>query len=143
MKLVLFLSISIFILTSCNTKSTYVFKTSNLESSFITINPDSAYRLKTAKGSIIKIAAGTFKTREKVDIEIKEAFSMQDILLAGLSTQSNGRPLQSGGMVYFKASAKGKELDFNKPVEISIPSDTYDANMKLFKGEVLEDSSIN
>ncbi|MFT3980679.1 MAG: cytochrome c [Ferruginibacter sp.] len=131
--------------SACNNKATPVLNSNNLESSFISIDPDSSYTLKTGKGATVKIAAGTFKTGQgkKVEIEIKEAFSMRDILLAGLTTYSNGRPLQSGGMIYFNASSEGRELEFNKPVNISIPSDMYDPAMQLFKGDVQEDSSIN
>ncbi len=136
---------SLVLLCACNNKATSFLKPSNLESSFISIDADSAYTLKTGKGSIIKIAAGTFEVADgqKVDIEIKEAFTMQEILLAGLTTESNGRLLQSGGMIYFNATNNGKQLGMNKPVNISIPSETYDPNMQLFKGEIKEDSSIN
>lgn len=135
----------IIICSACNNKATSILKTSNLESSFISIDADSGYTLKTGKGSIIKISAETFVVDDgqKVDIEIKEAFTMQDILLAGLTTESNGRPLKSGGMIYFNATSGGNQLDINKPIGISIPSETYDSNMQLFKGEIKDDSSIN
>lgn len=135
------------VFTACNNKATTtsILNTSNLQSSFINIDADSAYTLQTAKGSVIKIAAGTFTvpTGQKVNIEIKEAFTMQDILLAGLSTESNGKPLLSGGMIYFNASSNGTQLEFNKPVEISMPSAIYDPAMQLYKGEIKDDSSIN
>lgn len=129
----------------CNNKTTPFLKTSNLESSFIAIDGDSAYTLKTGKGSIIKIAAGTFvvKAGEKINLEIKEAFTMNEILLAGLTTQSNGRSLESGGMIFFNATSEGKQLDLKKPVSISIPSEIYDPGMQLFEGEIKEDSSVN
>ena len=133
--------------SACNNKATTksFLKPSNLESSFISIDADSTYTLKTGKGAVIKIAAGTFSVPagKKVNIELKEAFAMQDILLAGLSTQSNGKALRSGGMIYFNATSEGKQLDMNKPVGISIPSEIYDPSMQLFKGEIKEDSSIN
>ncbi|MBC7936160.1 MAG: hypothetical protein H7Y86_12490 [Rhizobacter sp.] len=44
----------------CNNKASSVLKTSNLESSFIIIDADSAYTLKTGKGAIIRIAPKTF-----------------------------------------------------------------------------------
>ncbi|RYY50724.1 MAG: cytochrome c [Chitinophagaceae bacterium] len=129
----------------CNNKAISPFRHSNLESNFINIDPDSSYTLRTGKGSVITIAAGTFDADEgkAVNIEIKEALSMQDILLAGLTTSSNGRPLRSGGMIYFNATREGEQLEPKKPIAISLPSEIYDPAMQLFKGEPGEDSSIN
>ena len=117
----------------------------NLKSLKIQIQNDSAYILKTPGGSKIRIQPGTFKTDPgaKVEIEIKEALSATDILLAGLVTTSNGKTLSSGGMLYFSARAENKELEFNKQVSISVPTEKYDDGMQLFKGEMTEDSSIN
>jgi len=131
--------------SACNNKATSFLNPSNLESSFITIDADSAYTLKTGKGSVLKIAANTFATEEgqKVTIEIKEAFTMQEILLAGLSTQSNGRPLKSGGMIYFNATSDGQTIDISKPIDIAIPSEIYDPTMQLFRGAINADSSVN
>lgn len=133
------------LLAACSKKQVSTLNTSNLESKFITIDPDSAYSFRTNKGARIKIQPGSFKTKKgsKVVIEIKEAFSIQDILLAGLATESDGRPLWSGGMIYFNATSEGKELAFAKPVSISIPSNIYSSDMQLFKGVVNADSSVN
>lgn len=145
MRFVFNMLLSLVILSGCNNKATSFLNTTNLKSQFISIDADSAYTLKTGKGSIIKINAGTFEVNngQKINIEIKEAFSMQDILLAGLTTQSNGRPLRSAGMIYFNATSAGKPLDLKKPVDISIPSEIYDPAMQLFKGSLMEDSSVN
>ncbi|GAB2819919.1 hypothetical protein GCM10027043_20660 [Ferruginibacter profundus] len=104
-----------------------------------------AYTLKTPKGAIIKIPAHAFISGNagKVQLELKEAYTLQDIITAGLKTESDGNPLQSGGMFYINATANGKALELLKPIKISIPTNAYDDNMELFKGEVETDSSIN
>lgn len=135
-------------LISCNNrkeKATLTLNASNLKSSFIMLDPDSAYTLRTPKGAIIKIGRGSFdiKGNDKVDLELKEAFSIQDMLLAGLTTKSNEKFLQSGGMIYINATSKGKPVSMVKPVKVSIPSKLYDDRMQLFKGEVKDDGSIN
>lgn len=130
---------------ACSQPGTGILNPSNLSSSFITIDPLQENTLKTPKGAIIKIAANSFEVPAgtKVSIEIKEAYSMQDILRAGLVTESNGQPLQSGGMIFIGATAGKTELELLKPVKVSIPTPAYDSNMQLFKGEVRPDSSVN
>lgn len=134
-------------LCSCNKNPSgqLLLNANNLKSTFILLHPDSSYTLKTPKGAIIKIAKNSFDIRsnEKISLEIKEAYSAGDILLAGLATKSNGRLLQSGGMIYLNATANDKAVTIKKTISISIPSEVYDGKMQLFKGKVEDDSSIN
>ncbi|HEX6429653.1 MAG TPA: hypothetical protein VF008_18300, partial [Niastella sp.] len=60
--------------------------------------------LTTKKGALIRIPKGALSADDNiVKLEVKEAYSMQDIIKAGLTTQSNGQPLSSGGMIYINA----------------------------------------
>lgn len=143
--------VSFFVLLSffsCNTRikhSQTVLTPYNIKSSFISLSADSAYTLKTPKGAIIKIAKSSFKVSPstKVQLEIKEVYSLQDILLAGLITESNGKALKSGGMIYINAAANGNPIELLQPIKISIPAQEYDDKMQIFKGEINEDSTIN
>ncbi len=137
--------ITMLFLFACKQPSKSILRTSNLTSSFINIDAGKDNTLKTPKGAIIKIAANSFDipAGTKVSIEIKEAYSMQDILRAGLITTSNGRPLQSGGMIYFNATAAGNPVNFLKKVGITIPSKVYNDSMQVFTGELKADSTIN
>jgi len=140
--------ITLLVLTACTTNSRpkqTLLTAANLKSSFISLFSDSSYTLKTPKGAIIKIAAGSFKVsrNSRLQLEIKEAYTLQDILLAGLATESNGKPLQSAGMIYINATDNGKAVELLQPIKISIPTTTYDDKMQLFKGEIEADSSIN
>lgn len=131
---------------ACKSHSkTNVLSPSNLISSFINIDAGKDNVLKTGKGAIIKIAANSFNVPAgtHVLIEVKEAYNMQDILKAGLITESYGQPLQSGGMIFIGATAEGKELGLLKPVKVSVPTTVYDSNMQIFKGELNADSTIN
>lgn len=136
---------AVLLFCACSQTNTGILKATNLPSSFISINPVKDNTLKTPKGAVIKIAANSFDVPagSQVLIEIKEAYSMQDILRGGLTTTSNGKPLQSGGMIYFNATAGGKSVNYLKSVGITIPSKVYDDSMKVFKGEMNADSSIN
>lgn len=137
--------LAIWLFCACSQPNTGILKTTNLPSSFITIDPVKDNTLKTPKGAVIKIAANSFDVPagSQVLIEIKEAYSMQDILRGGLTTTSNGKPLQSGGMIYFNATAGGKQVNYLKSVGITIPSKVYNDSMKVFKGEMNADSVIN
>ena len=136
MKPTFFLTIIFIIaLLSCNKKSNpKLLSAENLTSYIVTLNSDSGYYLKTPKGALIKIAANIFDVaaQTQVKVEIKEAYSMQDILLAGLSTESNGKPLRSAGMIYFSATANNKDIKFLKPIEATIPAKFYDSSMQVF-----------
>jgi hypothetical protein len=147
-RILLLFSIPLLLLLSCNSNTSLketILTAQNLKSAFIYLNPDSAYTLKTPKGAILKIAGNSFnvKSGEKIQLEIKEAFTAGDILLAGLTTRSNGKLLQSGGMIYINATSNGKEIKLLKPINVSTPSTSYDESMQLFKGEIENDSSIN
>jgi len=136
------------LLVSCgksNAVKQSILTSANLKSLFITLNADSNYVLRTPKGTILKIAKNSFDVGKNVPVklEIKEAYTIQDILLAGLSTESNGKLLKSGGMIYVNATANGDEIKLLKPMSISIPGEFYDDSMQLFKGELKNDSSIN
>lgn len=141
------LPLLVLIVASCSKKNMVppTLRTGNLESSFITIKPDNDYHLKTPKGAIITINSGTFSVAsgKEIQLEIKEAYSARDIVLAGLTTTSNGKPLKTGGMIYFNATSDGEILKFQQPVSISIPTAAYDKEMQLFKGEYKADSSVN
>ncbi|HOZ79687.1 MAG TPA: hypothetical protein PLY34_16945, partial [Ferruginibacter sp.] len=74
--------LAIFLFCACSQPNTGILKTTNLPGSFITIDPVKDNTLKTPKGAVIKIAANSFDVPagSQVLIEIKEAYSMQDIL---------------------------------------------------------------
>jgi mono/diheme cytochrome c family protein len=134
------------VLTSCSSnRQPTVLSPANLKSYYVNINVDSGYILKTPNGARIKILPNSFTapSNTKVNIEIKEAFSIQQMLLAGLSTQSNGKPLRSAGMLYFRATVANNEITFNKPVQIIIPAKVYDNSMQVYSGITNEDSTIN
>jgi hypothetical protein len=78
-----------------------ILATDKLPSQFFTINTGQDTILITSKGAVIRIPKGAISGDENtVQLEIKEAYSIEDIFRAGLTTQSNGQPLSSGGMIY-------------------------------------------
>jgi mono/diheme cytochrome c family protein len=142
---VFFVSVLLLLLSACtnNKLQQTVLTPNNLKSTFISLSAGEPYNLKTPKGAILKIAKNSFAIKGKVQLEIKEAYTLQDILLAGLTTESNGKPLKSSGMIYINATADGKAVELLQPIKVSIPTTVYDDKMQLFKGEIQSDSSIN
>lgn len=99
--------------------------------------------LTTKKGALIRIPKGALKADKNiVTLEVKEAYNMEDMVKAGLTTTSNGRPLRSGGMLYLNPVGNNK-VTITQPISIATPTTFLDSNMKLFKGEVQDDSAIN
>jgi mono/diheme cytochrome c family protein len=112
-----------------------------LAKQFFQLDPSKDTNFYSQLGTRIRIPAGALIAKGKIQIEFREALTPFDIMQAGLTTQSNGKWLSSGGMVYFNATADGG-VTFQKPVEITVPSKNYDEDMQLFKGDST-DEGIN
>lgn len=119
------------------------FTSDMLASQVFSIHTDKDTLLRTLHGAIISITSGSFNLTGKAKIEIKEAFTPAEIFAAGLNTESNGRPLRSGGMIYINATIGGKQTELIKPVKISIPNSYYDSAMQIFKGVQTDSTGIN
>lgn len=98
--------------------------------------------ITTAKGALISIPRGAIRSSsDKVTLSIKEAYSITDIIKAGLITMSGGGPLSSGGMIYIN-NRDEDELIIEKPISISIPTKKKVKGMQVFKGNTTTDGSI-
>ncbi|WP_018342242.1 c-type cytochrome [Cytophaga aurantiaca] len=90
--------------------------------------------LETAEGAVIKIAAGSLvSTNAAVVLLVKEAYNMEDMIRAGLTTKSGKELLSSGGMFYIQAKDSA-HVKIAKPLFIDVPTDEVDSKMKLYKG---------
>ncbi len=107
------------------------------------VNPQKDTSLQTLHGAIIKIEAASFSTNDIIQVEVREAYTAAEIFSAGLVTESNGKPLRSGGMIYINAFSKGEKLDLVKPVKVSIPNQYFDRFMQIFKGVETDSGTIN
>lgn len=97
------------------------------------------------EGTQIKVKANSFLDENNklyngdVVLELKEAITLESMILGNLVTVSDGLALESGGMVYVDAkSIDGKILKLNpkKPMEISVKSKgNVKPEMKLWKAE--------
>ena len=146
MKYAISLLILAFIIAiGCNTnKKSRPFSKDNLPVEKFTVNTGQDTVIQTQYGALLKIPAGTLENKNggNVTLEIKEAYSIEQIIEAGLFTQSNGQPLSSGGMIYINASA-GQEVIFKQKINIAIPADYLQKGMELYKGEEKSDGTVN
>lgn len=91
--------------------------------------------LQTAEGAVIKIAAQSLQsTNKNVVLLVKEAYTMEDMIRAGLTTKSGKDLLSSGGMFYIQAKDSAN-VKIAKPLSIAVPTDEVRSKMKLFTGQ--------
>lgn len=89
------------------------------------------------RGTIVSIPANCFtNATAPVKVELIEALDMSDLLLLNAPTLSEGRLLETDGVVYVNAFADGKALTVKKgmSLEIEVPSTQLDTGMTAFVG---------
>ncbi|WPO77530.1 hypothetical protein [Flavobacterium sp. KACC 22761] len=103
------------------------------EKTKITIKANSFVLLKTGK-----------EATAKIKISVKEYYSISDMILGGLSTTSNGKLLETGGMLHIAATANGEKCDLRKGknMEIAFPKKGNKDGMQLFNG-IWQKNQIN
>jgi mono/diheme cytochrome c family protein len=110
-----------------------------VSSQYFTIDNTRDTVIHTVNGALLAIARNSF-SQDKVSLKVKEAYTLPQMILAGLLTESDGRPLKSGGMIFVDAVEKNVSL--LKPLGISIPTDSVDKEMQLFTGKE-KDGKLN
>lgn len=107
------------------------------------INTDRDTTLLTKNGALLKIPKGALQSGStSVTLEIKEAYTAEQMIRSGLTTQSDGELLSSGGMIYINAKG-GQEVKITQAIKVALPTGNLDSSMKLFKGEPDADGNIN
>lgn len=142
-KIIILLLFVLSILGCLNKKETNsLLSTQNLSSEFFNIDINKDTLLRTGKGALIKIPKGAItSSAATVQLEVKEAYSMEEIIQAGLITSSNGEPLSSGGMIYINAVGEST-AKITKAISIATPTNSINEGMQIFKGEA-KDGKIN
>lgn len=145
-KPLLIIGLLVAIVYACNQRSKTInslLSTGQLPTQLFNIDISKDTTLITKNGALIRIPKGALSTTgNMVQLEVKEAYSMQDILKAGLTTQSNGQPLSSGGMIYINAVGENN-VRITQKIFVATPTPSLEKNMQLFKGEAQDDSTIN
>ncbi|MEO5642090.1 MAG: hypothetical protein ABIQ40_10350 [Bacteroidia bacterium] len=126
--------------------STWADADKNLPTQLFSIDPAKDTVLETEGGIIFAVPAGAFLgANGPVTLEVREALTPMDIINGGLSTTSDGKQLETGGMFYINARSGETSLKVNpeKPVYANVPTNEIKPGMMLFTGERKADGSIN
>ncbi|WP_338792264.1 hypothetical protein [Bernardetia sp. MNP-M8] len=79
-------------------------------------------------GTYIHIDSGSFHFKdgspitEPIIFEVKEFYDKSTVLLSGLTTNTKGGFLESGGMLHLKSTSDGKEVHLKNKIDIEMPS---------------------
>lgn len=112
-------------------------------------NSDTILRCK--EGTIIKLGKGSFidsatntPVEGAVELLVTEYYTLSDILVSNLSTVSNNKLLETGGMLHIEAlqGSNSLELKSGSSIEISFPTASLKESMQLFEG-AWDDENIN
>lgn len=145
-KILAFFMIVTLVIIACNSskKTKLLYKPGDAPAHEYVINIEKDTTLVTKNGALLEIPKGALSTDKgsTVTLEIKEAYSIEQMLKAGLTTQSNGELLSSGGMIYINAKG-GQNVKITQAIRVAVPSDYLDPGMKLFKGNPDNDGNMN
>jgi cytochrome c2 len=127
------------------------FKDKMVASSFFTIQPDIDTVIEGDKGTRIVIPRHCFLNADNqpvaapVKFELAEAYTLKDMLLSGLSTTSDGKLLQTDGMIFIKATAIDQQLHIDPahPLYIEMPTAHKKPGMLVYKGERDDKGKMN
>ncbi len=97
----------------------------------------------TNEGMVVIIEKGTFGMASEIRLELKEAVSVSDLILAKLSTSSGDEPLETGGMFELKAFNGIVPMEPLKELLVSLPADEHKDGMMLFEGVETTDGSVD
>ncbi len=151
----IFLGVLIFsILTNCSEKENQPLEREILElgdpTQIFTITSYKVDTIEAKNGTRLIIQPNIFvfndgqDVKEPIQIELTEVFDKSDMILNGVGTLSDGRLLESFGMIYLSATSEGKELKLkeNSSIAVSIPNRRKGDAGELFYG-VRTDSVVN
>ncbi len=126
-----------------NDKRSAILDASQLAAQIFSIDITKDTVIHTRNGAMIRIPQGTLVVdgTQIVNLEIKEAYTIADIVAGGLTTKAGKDLLSSGGMVYVNAVEGGVKIA--KPLSVSIPTSYQQQGMTLYKGEKKPDGTID
>ena len=146
MRSILSLLFSTLLFCSCKEKINSVQDVMNAlepEKQSSSIDPTVDNVIKGEKGTHVFIPSNSLKFKDgttptgKVNIELKEFFSVSDFISRNLSSVSENSLLETGGMIYITANSDGRELqlDKTKSLAISFPNGDSTKQMETFYGD--------
>lgn len=117
-------------------------------SQIFTLHPDSAVVVTGDEGTTMTIRPHSFIKKDGsrpdsiITLELKEAYSKSEMIFNGLSTMSDGKLLESGGMIYINAMSGQDTLSLAKQMQVTMPNKSGIVDGQYFKGN-MEGENIN
>lgn len=118
----------------------------------IEIDPTTDNTIVGQQGTTVLISANSLVDEQgkpisaKTNIQLKECYSIADIVASNLQTVHNGEILQTRGMIYLTATTpdgKTVSIDKSKPIRFEMPVSSNSPDAKFFKGTRDESGNIN
>ncbi len=112
------------------------------------IRPDRDTIIVCREGTTLRIKANSFvsektgqKITDNIQMKVKEYYKLSDILMARISTTSDGKIIETGGMLHLSATAGNENciLKQGEKLEIGFPYSKKKDDMILFSGEQKND----
>ena len=115
------------------------------------INTQKGATIEGKEGTLIIVPKNAFVDANNnvlnsvVTLEVVEALTLEDMVLYNLTTTSNGKALESGGMLYIKAVGQNGDVKINpaRPLYIEVPTNNKKDDMVVFEGKVQNDGKLN
>ncbi|HXD91665.1 MAG TPA: hypothetical protein VNX01_00550 [Bacteroidia bacterium] len=117
-----------------------------------TISATSDTTIFGQQGTRLFIEKGTFQfadgtpITDSIKIKIKEFYKKSDIALADLSTESDGKIIETGGMLNISATSGGKEIEIKSDKRIVVhfpkPQNSYNQMNLFYSGKKTTDTSV-
>jgi hypothetical protein len=106
------------------------------ESQFFLIDPRHDTTIYGAEGTIVHIPATALACNTKVEVELKEFYSMADLMINDLSTVSDGQMIETGGSIYLNAKEHKtqKAVNINQQIglDVAFTNGKNDPEMEIF-----------
>jgi mono/diheme cytochrome c family protein len=109
---------------------------------YFTIDPTKDTILTTLGGTLVKLPAGTLDANgsNTVLLQVKEAYSTDDMILGNLTDQGNPN-LTNSGVLYFNVSP-GQNVIIRKPVQVLMATKFPSNGVMVYEGKVGDSSAI-
>lgn len=133
--------------TECGGLKTFVVPNKQL----FKVQASTGKTIEGEQGTLIIIPPNAFIDKKgnnitgTVDFELVEALTLEDMILYNLTTTSNGKQLETGGMFYMNATLNGSPIAINPvaPIYTETPTDNIKKGMLAFDSEIDSSGNIN
>jgi len=114
---------------------------------FFDVDPNKDTVLFGDEGTAIYIKAGALLSKNPVEIELVEYYSLDDYIKSGLQTSSNGEMIVTGGTVYLNAQEKESKkqvgIDQEKGIGLDFTIGKDDPDMQIFVQDPNSEGRLN